>query len=45
MKPLTLIQAVVHEKPKMKKNEDGSFSAVPNEFIKEVKCWKEFEIK
>lgn len=25
MQPLTLIQAVVHEKPKMKKNEDGSF--------------------
>ena len=45
MQPLTLIQAVVHEKPKMKKNEDGSFSVVPNEFIKEVKCWKEFEIK
>lgn len=45
MNPLTLIQAVVHEKPKMKKNEDGSFSVVPNEFIKEVKCWKEFEIK
>lgn len=45
MKPLTLIQAVVHEKPRMKKNEDGSFSVVPNEFIKEVKCWKEFEIK
>lgn len=45
MKPLALIQAVVHEKPKMKKNEDGSFSVVPNEFIKEVKCWKEFEIK
>lgn len=45
MQPLTLIQAVVHEKPKMKKNEDGSFSIVPNEFIKEVKCWKEFEIK
>ena len=32
-------------KPKMKKNEDGSFSVVPNEFVKEVKCWKEFEIK
>lgn len=45
MQPLTLIQAVVHEKPKMKKNEDGSFSVVPNEFVKEVKCWKEFEIK
>lgn len=45
MQPLTLIQAVVHEKPKMKKNEDGSFSVVHNEFIKEVKCWKEFEIK
>lgn len=45
MQPLTLIQAVVHEKPKMKKNEDGSFSIVPNEFVKEVKCWKEFEIK
>lgn len=45
MQPLTLIQAVIHEKPKMKKNEDGSFSVVPNEFIKEVKCWKEFEIK
>ena len=45
IKPLTLIQAVVNEKPKMKKNEDGSFSVVPNEFIKEVKCWKEFEIK
>lgn len=45
MQPLALIQAVVHEKPKMKKNEDGSFSVVPNEFIKEVKCWKEFEIK
>lgn len=45
MQPLTLIQAVVHEKPRMKKNEDGSFSVVPNEFIKEVKCWKEFEIK
>ena len=45
MQPLTLIQAVVNEKPKMKKNEDGSFSVVPNEFIKEVKCWKEFEIK
>lgn len=45
MEPLTLIQAVVHEKPKMKKNEDGSFSVVPNEFVKEVKCWKEFEIK
>lgn len=43
--PLTLIQAVVHEKPRMKKNEDGSFSVVPNEFIKELKCWKEFEIK
>ena len=43
--PLTLIQAVVHEKQKMKKNEDGSFSVVPNEFVKEVKCWKEFEIK
>ena len=43
--PLTLIQAVVNEKPKMKKNEDGSFSVVPNEFVKEVKCWKEFEIK
>ena len=45
MQPLTLIQAVVHEKPKMKKNEDGSFSVVPNEFVKEIKCWKEFEIK
>lgn len=45
MQPLTLIQAVLHEKPKMKKNEDGSFSVVPNEFVKEVKCWKEFEIK
>lgn len=45
MQPLTLIQAVVHEKPRMKKNEDGSFSVVPNEFVKEVKCWKEFEIK
>ena len=45
MQLLTLIQAVVHEKPKMKKNEDGSFSVVPNEFVKEVKCWKEFEIK
>ena len=45
MQPLTLIQAVVHEKPKMKKNEDGSFSVIPNEFVKEVKCWKEFEIK
>ena len=45
MQPLTLIQAVVNEKPKMKKNEDGSFSVVPNEFVKEVKCWKEFEIK
>ena len=45
MNPLSLIQAVVHEKPKMKKNEDGSFSVVPNEFVKEVKCWKEFEIK
>lgn len=45
MQPLTLIQAVVHEKPKMKKNEDGNFSVVPNEFVKEVKCWKEFEIK
>lgn len=45
MQPLTLIQAVVHEKQKMKKNEDGSFSVVPNEFVKEVKCWKEFEIK
>ena len=45
IQPLTLIQAVVHEKQKMKKNEDGSFSVVPNEFIKEVKCWKEFEIK
>lgn len=45
MQPLTLIQAVVHEKPKMKKNEDGSFSVVLNEFVKEVKCWKEFEIK
>lgn len=45
MQPLTLIQAVVHEKPKIKKNEDGSFSVVPNEFVKEVKCWKEFEIK
>ena len=45
IQPLTLIQAVVHEKPRMKKNEDGSFSAVPNEFVKEVKCWKEFEIK
>lgn len=45
MQPLTLIQAVVHEKPKMKKNEDGSFSVVPNEFVKEVKCWKEFKIK
>ena len=45
MQPLTLIQSVVHEKPKMKKNEDGSFSLVPNEFVKEVKCWKEFEIK
>ena len=45
IQPLTLIQAVVHEKPKMKKNEDGSFSVVPNEFVKEVKCWKEFEIK
>lgn len=43
--PLTLIQAVVHEKPRMKKNEDGSFSVIPNEFVKEVKCWKEFEIK
>lgn len=43
--PLTLIQAVVHEKPRMKKNEDGSFSVVPNEFVKELKCWKEFEIK
>lgn len=43
--PLTLIQAVVHEKPRMKKNEDGGFSVVPNEFVKEVKCWKEFEIK
>ena len=45
IQPLTLIQAVVHEKPKMKKNEDGSFSVVPNEFVKELKCWKEFEIK
>lgn len=45
MNPLTLIQAVVNEKPRMKKNEDGSFSVVPNEFVKEVKCWKEFEIK
>lgn len=45
MQPLTLIQTVVHEKPKMKKNEDGSFSVIPNEFVKEVKCWKEFEIK
>ena len=45
MQPLTLIQAVVHEKSRMKKNEDGSFSVVPNEFVKEVKCWKEFEIK
>ena len=45
MQPLTLIQAVVHEKPKMKKNEDGSFSVAPNEFVKEVKCWKEFDIK
>lgn len=45
MQPSTLIQAVVNEKPKMKKNEDGSFSVVPNEFVKEVKCWKEFEIK
>lgn len=45
IQPLTLIQAVVNEKPKMKKNEDGSFSVMPNEFIKEVKCWKEFEIK
>lgn len=45
MQPLTLIQAVVHEKPKMKKNEDGSFSVVPNELVKEVKCWKEFDIK
>lgn len=45
MQLLTLIQAVVHEKPKMKKNEDGSFSVIPNEFVKEVKCWKEFEIK
>lgn len=45
MQPLTLIQAVVNEKPKMKKNEYGSFSVVPNEFVKEVKCWKEFEIK
>lgn len=45
MKPLSLIQAVTHEKPKMKKNQDGTFSVIPNEFIKEVKCWKEFEIK
>ena len=45
MQPSTLIQVVVHEKPKMKKNEDGSFSVIPNEFVKEVKCWKEFEIK
>ena len=45
MQPSTLIQAVVNEKPRTKKNEDGSFSVVPNEFVKEVKCWKEFEIK
>ena len=45
IQPLTLIQAVVNEKPRMKKNENGNFSVVPNEFVKEVKCWKEFEIK
>lgn len=34
------IKAVIVEKPKYKKNEDGSFSQVANEVISEVKCWK-----
>lgn len=34
------IKAVIVEKPKYKKNEDGSFSQVGNEVISEVKCWK-----
>lgn len=34
------IKAVIVEKPKYKKNEDGSFSQVTNEVISEVKCWK-----
>lgn len=34
------IKAVIIEKPKYKKNEDGSFSQVANEVISEVKCWK-----
>ena len=34
------IKAVIVEKPKYKKNEDGSFSQVDNEVISEVKCWK-----
>lgn len=34
------IKAVIVEKPKYKKNEDGSFSQVANEVINEVKCWK-----
>lgn len=34
------IKAVIVEKPKYKKNEDGSFSQIANEVISEVKCWK-----
>lgn len=34
------IKAVIVEKPRYKKNEDGSFSQVANEVISEVKCWK-----
>ena len=34
------IKAVIVEKSKYKKNEDGSFSQVANEVISEVKCWK-----
>ena len=34
------IKAVIVEKPKYKKDEDGSFSQVANEVISEVKCWK-----
>lgn len=34
------IKAIIVEKPKYKKNEDGSFSQVGNEVISEVKCWK-----